>query len=59
MPFQRNPISSKNNKRDSPDDGWQVWASYNNINNQSFDSFLGTFNVPTDPGWYCAAKWKD
>jgi len=36
-------------KRDSPDDGWQVWASYNNENNASFDVFLGSFNVPQDP----------
>jgi len=35
--------------RDSPDDGWQVWAAYNNVDNATFDRFLGNFNVPQDP----------
>jgi len=35
--------------RDSPNDGWQVWSSFNNENNATFTSFLGNFNVPKDP----------
>jgi len=35
--------------RDSPDDGWQVWTAYNNVNNATFDAFLGYFNVPQNP----------
>jgi len=38
-----------NKPRDSPDDGWQVWSAFNNINNQTFDSFVGFFNVPQSP----------
>jgi len=41
-------------KRDAPDDGWQVWASYNNANNATFTAFLGNFVVPEDP-----ANWDE
>jgi len=47
-PFIRNS-ASKSSKRDSPSDGWQVWSAYNNENNATFTSFLGSFNVPTAP----------
>jgi len=40
---------SKKRVGDSPDDGWQVWTAFNNINNVTFDSFVGYFNVPTTP----------
>jgi len=42
-------IGKDSKKRDSPNDGWQVWASYNNENNATFTQFLGNFNVPTAP----------
>jgi len=48
-PVIRNSRQDKNHKRDSPDDGWQVWTAYNNENNATFDAFLGTFNVPQNP----------
>jgi len=37
-------------------EGWQVYASFNNANNQSFDSFLGNWNVPHAPAYW---PWKD
>jgi len=48
-PVIRNRNNKQTNKRDSPNDGWQVWAAYNNANNVSFDAFLGNFNVPQQP----------
>jgi len=36
-------------KQDAPDDGWQVWSSFNNVNNATFTSYLGKFNVPAEP----------
>ncbi len=52
MPFLRNGQQPKDKaKRDYPDDGWQVWSAFNNINNATFTAFLGSFNVPDDPGW--------
>jgi len=41
-------------KRDYPGEGWQVWASYNNVDNETFTGFLGNFNVPQDP-----ANWDE
>jgi len=50
VPIKRNQRNLGEKKRQSaPDDGWQVWTAYNNVNNASFDSFLGYFNVPTAP----------
>jgi len=48
-PFKRNVRSEQVNKRDSPDDGWQVWTSWNNPDNATFTAFLGDFNVPKSP----------
>lgn len=48
-PFKRNKLQQ--NKRDSPNDGWQVWSAFNNEGNATFNSFLGYFNVPTEPVW--------
>jgi len=50
-PFIRNGQVPNKEKRDSPDDGWQVWTAFNNYNNATFTSFLGSFNVPTNPEW--------
>jgi len=47
----RKPLQKKIRKpgQDAPDDGWQVWSSFNNNNNATFTSFLGQFNVPEEP----------
>jgi len=49
MPFLRNSRQVSNQKREAPVDGWQVWTAFNNANNATFDSFLGSFNVPQAP----------
>jgi len=46
-PCQKQSVPEQ--KRDSPDDGWQIWTAYNNENNETFTSFLGYFSVPKDP----------
>jgi len=50
----QNHFTKKSNlkARDSPDDGWQAWTAFNNINNATFDVFTGSFSVPPVPnGW--------
>jgi len=37
------------NLRAAPDDGWQVWSTFQHPNNDTFVSFYGLFNVPGTP----------
>jgi len=47
--YKRRDLSGATKQRDSPDDGWQIWTSFNNKDNDTFNSFLGYFNVPNEP----------
>eukprot|EP01121_Diplochlamys_sp_Union-15-3_P010689 TRINITY_DN3022_c0_g1_i1.p1 TRINITY_DN3022_c0_g1~~TRINITY_DN3022_c0_g1_i1.p1 ORF type:complete len:300 (-),score=47.61 TRINITY_DN3022_c0_g1_i1:23-922(-) len=41
-------------KQNGPSDGWQVWSTFRGPNNNTFDTFLGSFSVPTAP-----KNWPD
>jgi len=46
----RRTFSSSNKRMDA--EGWQVYASYNNENNATFDGMYGYWNVPDAPAYW-------